>query len=104
MGRGSLDSFAGRAVGVIVFLVGIGVLGFVFVVAYRMFTSPVTIGATVANAASVTAGIAALIARIVLLFVMILVGSLVAGKGVQMYAVLHGPRATESERKVDRGE
>ena len=75
--------------GAVVFLLGIGVLVFVFAVAYRMFTSPVTIGETAKNSAGVTAAVISLVARIASLLIMVIVGSLVAGKGVQMYAALH---------------
>ena len=97
MRRVNIGALAGRGLGVLVFLAGVGALVFVFTMSYRMFKSPVTIGESASSAAGVTASVVVLLARIVLLLVMILVGSLVAGKGVQMYgAVQH--RHTEEEK------
>jgi hypothetical protein len=81
-----------RALGILVFLVGIGVLVFVFVLTYRMFNSPnyglvPTPGAGKGQSATQTLGSSALVMllRIALLFIMALVGSLVAGRGIQLY-------------------
>lgn len=85
----SFDVLAGRGLGMLVFLAGIGALVFAFVMSYRMFTSPVAIGDSANSAAGASAAIIALITRVALLFVMVLVGSLVAARGVQMYAAIH---------------
>ena len=96
MRRANISALAGRGLGVLVFLAGVGSLVFVFIMSYRMFKSPVTIGESASSAAGVTASVGVILTRIVLLFVMILVGSLVAGKGVQMYGAVH--RHTEEEK------
>ena len=96
MRRVNISILADRGLGVLVFLAGVAALVFVFAMSYRMFKSPVTIGESAASAAGATASIVVLLTRIVLLFVMVLVGSLVAGKGVQMYGATH--RHTDEEK------
>ena len=97
MRRANISALAGRGLGVLVFLAGVGALVFVLTMSYRMFKSPVTIGESASSAAGATASVVVLLTRIVLLFVMILVGSLVAGKGVQMYGATHH-RQPEEEK------
>ena len=101
----NIGALTGRGLGILVFLAGVGVLVFVFAMAYWMFTSSVLIGDSATNAQGVTTSVIALLTRIVLLFVMILVGSLVAGKGVQMYgAVHHREPERESPKAEQNGE
>jgi len=90
------DELLGRFLGIIVFLGGIGLLGFVFVHAYSWFA---TSGAGLSvPAGSSSAGTTAqlgqsalrMLVRIGLLIVMTIVGSLLAGRGIQLYfASLH---------------
>jgi len=82
----------GRVLGIIVFLGGIGVLAFVFVTAYHFFNSPLgeikpPTHAPSAVPATTQLGSSALslFIRIALLVVMTIVGSLIAGRGAQMY-------------------
>ena len=83
---------SGRIVGMIVFLVGIAVLLFVLITAYQMFSAPAsdlfqTGSGTASSPTAVGLGssIAVVLVKIGLLFVMTLAGSLLAGKGIQLY-------------------
>jgi len=79
-----------RAIGLAVFAFGITILIASFVIAYKLFTSA---GITVApgvpggSSAAGNLGRSAIVTlvRIGALFIMVLVGSLVASRGVQMY-------------------
>ena len=91
----------GRIVGMVVFTLGIAVVLLVFVLALFMFTSPAsellpagTPGAPQATAAGLGSAVVLLIIRIALLFAMTLAGSVVAGKGIQLYL---GSRETPNE-------
>lgn len=82
----------GRILGIIVFLGGIGVLAFVFMTAYHFFNSPLgeirppaQMAADAAPAAELGQSALRVLIRIALLIVMTIVGSLIAGRGVQMY-------------------
>jgi hypothetical protein len=82
----------GRIIGMVVFLGGIGLLAFVFATAYSWFSTPSaalpTAPAPGSNApATVQLGKSAfvLLEKIALLIVMTIVGSLLAGRGVQLY-------------------
>lgn len=83
----------GRILGIIVFLGGIAVLAFVFMTAYHFFQSPLgeikppVQGTSATSPATDQLGRSALsvLIRIALLIVMTIVGSLIAGRGVQMY-------------------
>ncbi len=94
---------AGRILGGVVFLAGVGILVFVFVLAYGFFTAedagiqlPTQGAAPNASAPPVTTqlGTSALIVliRIALLIVMAVVGSLLAGRGIQLYFGAGGDR------------
>ncbi|MGC8863705.1 MAG: hypothetical protein ACP5R5_13150 [Armatimonadota bacterium] len=82
----------GRVVGIVVFLGGIGLLAFVFATAYSWFSTPSAALPTSASPASTAPATAQLgrsalgiLERIALLIVMTIVGSLLAGRGVQLY-------------------
>lgn len=81
-----------KVLGLVVFLGGIAVLAFVFMTAYHLFHSPLGAIKTAAPGSSVTPAAQqigqsalSLLVRIALLIVMTIVGSLIAGRGVQMY-------------------
>lgn len=83
---------AARIIGLIVFALGIAILIASFVIAYRLFASPVGGLATApppvgGPPATINLGRCALavLIRIGALIIMVLVGSLVASRGVQMY-------------------
>lgn len=84
---------AGISIGLVVFFVGVGLLIFVFSLASKMFgdTTLITGAATHVAAASknavpdLTSVATAAGARIIALFIMLLSGSLVASKGIQLY-------------------
>jgi len=82
----------GRLLALLVFLVGIGMLVFVFATALHLFQSPVpgleplqTPGAPPPPAANIGTALADFVRRLLLLMVMTLVGSLLASKGAHLY-------------------
>ncbi len=82
----------GRILGIIVFLGGIAALALVFTIAHRFFNSPmgeikapVQAASTVPAAAQLGSSALTMLIRIGLLIVMTIAGSLIAGRGVQMY-------------------
>jgi hypothetical protein len=79
-----------RVVGLIVFLAGVAILSLVFFRAHHLFsTPPPGFTANHAGQGLTTSGLSeaalTLVAQIGLLFIMTLVGSLMAGRGVQLY-------------------
>ena len=81
-----------RLVALLVFLLGIGMLVFVFVAALHLFQSPVpgleplqTPGAAPPAAASIGLSLAGFVRELLLLGVMTLAGSVLASKGVHLY-------------------
>jgi hypothetical protein len=73
----------------LVFLVGIAILVFVFVMAFKMFASPASaflaVGGSAPNASSLGTAIVWIIVRIALLFVMTLAASSIASRGIHLY-------------------
>lgn len=89
------DSAAGRVLGIIVFLLGIGILVLVAVIAYRLFNAsgtalPVTPGSPAGATAQLGASVVRLLYRIALLVILCLAGSLVAARGLHLYFVAAG--------------
>lgn len=91
---------AARVIGLLVFTLGIVILVFSFFVAYhQLFASPAA-GITVAPAkpggpsasTSLSSSALTVMIRLGALFVMVLVGSLIASRGVQMYFAAELPR------------
>ena len=88
-----------RLVALLVFLVGIGMLIFVFVSALHLFQSPVpgleplqTPSAAPPAAASIGLSLAGFARELLLLGVMTLAGSLLASKGAHLYfSAIHSP-------------
>ena len=82
----------GRIIGIVVFLVGVGLLTFVFMTTYWWFSTPSaalpTAPATGSTAPATTQlgrSAVVMLERIALLIVMTIVGSLLSGRGVQLY-------------------
>jgi hypothetical protein len=84
---------AARIIGLLVFALGIGILVFSFYVAYhQLFASPMA-GIAIAPAkpggppatTALSNSALTILIRLGALFIMVLVGSLVASRGVQMY-------------------
>lgn len=94
----------GSSVGILVFLIGIGMLGLTFALAYRMFEIPPaqalgqTQGQTLDLNEALRSGVN-LIGRILMLLVMCVVGSVIANRGIRMYAAqrISKPEVHESE-------
>lgn len=81
-----------RLVALLVFLLGVGILVFVFVTALHLFQSPVpgleplqTPGAPPPAAANISVSLAGFARDLLLLGVMTLAGSLLANKGAHLY-------------------
>jgi hypothetical protein len=82
----------GRILGIIVFLGGVAALALVFMTAFHFFNSPLGeikppthTPSTVAPATQLGNSALNMLIRIGLLIVMTIAGSLIAGRGVQMY-------------------
>ena len=82
----------GRLVALLVFLLGVGMLVFVFVTALHLFQSPVpglalpvAPGATAQPAANIGTALIVFVRELLLLGVMTLAGSLLASKGAHLY-------------------
>jgi hypothetical protein len=81
----------GTLVGLLVFLAGIGLIGFTFYLAYDLFTTPpqTTVGIEVGkpmNLSGAAGSLLTVVVRIVMLAVMAVLGSVVANRGVRLYA------------------
>ncbi len=89
---------AGRVVGIVTFLVGVGLLFWTFQLAYQMFSvpQPVQLGMKDGQAVNLPRAGEALVGvliRILLLLVMAIVGSVIANRGVKLYDTLVHPVA-----------
>ena len=98
----SRNSAVGRVLGILVFLVGIGVLVTVAVIAYRLFTAStpcLQVAAGAASGAALQLGNSALglLYRIALLIVLCIAGSLIAARGLHLYFVASGLSTSRNE-------
>ena len=79
----------GQVIGILVFLLGIGVIVFVLIQAFHLYQNPTAgiSGGTVVNPSAVQIGrdFVGLIVRIALLFLGSISGSLIANKGINLY-------------------
>lgn len=82
----------GRIAGLLVFMAGVGLLGFVFLIAYHWFTTPSATVPTSPNPASSATTVSQLgksmvviLEKIALLTIMTIAASLVASRGAQLY-------------------
>lgn len=101
------DSAAGRALGIMVFLLGIGILVAVAVIAYNLFNASgsaltVTPGLPAGTTSQLGASAIRLLYRLALLIILCIAGSLVAARGLHLYFVatgspMPGRRAHKSE-------
>lgn len=87
-------SLVGRSLGVLVFLVGVGLLGWVFYIAYGLFTAPASAALglhftgnpkTDPSLALIAARFGWLLFRVVLLMIMAFAGSLITQKGINLF-------------------
>jgi len=96
------EDLVARIVGILVFLAGIGILVVTFILTYKVFTlqataltpRPASPGGP-RPAAALGSNAILLLQEIGLLFIMALVGSLVAGRGIQLYFGSATPGAPE---------
>lgn len=89
------DSAVGRALGILVFLLGIGILVTVAVIAYNLFNasgSALTVppGSPAGATSQLGASAIRLLYRLALLVVLCIAGSLVAARGLHLYFVATG--------------
>ncbi len=108
----SQADFPGRILALLVFLVGVGMLVFVFVTALHLFQSPVPgleplqkAGAAPPPAANIGTALADFARRLLLLMVMTLAGSILASKGAHLYfGTVHPASAPEAAPAVRGGQ
>lgn len=105
------DSAAGRALGILVFLLGIGILVLVAIITYRLFdASGSVLNTTPGSPAGATTQLGAsairLLYRIALLMILCFAGSLVAARGLHFYFVATGspPPGRRAAKLEDRSE
>lgn len=89
------DSLAGQVLGILTFLVGIGILVAVAVIAYNLFNASgsalsVTPGSPAGATSQLGASAIRLLYRLALLIVLCVAGSLVAARGLHLYFVATG--------------
>ena len=99
------NDLAGRIIGMIVFIGGIAVLVFVFLMALDFFTTAEigivptpTAGPDQPAATDLGSLTIRLIVQIGLLVVMTIIGSLIAGRGIQLYFAALGERRVRTPR------
>lgn len=86
--RGSVSA---AVLGIVVFLAGVGLLAFTFNLAYTMFSAPVehAVGAdgkATLDLAKAGQSLIGVLTRILMLIVMALLGSLIANRGISLFA------------------
>ncbi|MCB0826795.1 MAG: hypothetical protein KDC26_11445 [Armatimonadetes bacterium] len=91
-------------VGVLVFLVGIGLVAFAFKLAYDMFiTPPEAVLSPGKDSAidinSLTSNLFQVVVKVILLIVMAAIGSMVANRGIKLYA---SPRKGVAKPKAEK--
>ena len=96
----SVHDLSGRLVSLLVFLIGVAMLVFVFIIALHLFETPVPgldlpikTGAPAPPAVNIGASLAVFARSLLLLGVMTLAGSLIASKGAHLYfGTIYPPR------------
>jgi hypothetical protein len=74
--------FLGRLFGILVFLVGIGLLGIVFSTAWTLFKTPIALPPTAAGIGSVLTN---LLRQVLFLILMTVLASIIASRGLTLY-------------------
>jgi hypothetical protein len=95
----------GAVIGISVFLVGVGLVGLTFYLAYGQFTTPpdAVLDKTPDGAIDVGSALALmmlLIFRILLLLVMAALGSIISNRGIKLYGQGHQSRAEAAKAKA----
>jgi hypothetical protein len=84
------SKWTGATFGILVFLIGIALLGLTFSLAFQMFAVPPERALNIApgkplDIAQVVQSFAGLIIRVLLLLVMAVIGAIIANRGIKMY-------------------
>lgn len=83
----------GRAIGLIVFVVGVAMLAVVFWLSWKIFQNPGFVQTTASVAtANALSRLAVLVVQLAFLLSMCVAASLIASKGIQLYAAGDSPR------------
>lgn len=89
--RGRQRDWVGSTIGLIVFLGGVALLVLVFRLAYDMFQTPPTVALEIQGGKALDLGkasnsVSAIVQKVILLIIMSIAGSLIANRGILMYA------------------
>jgi len=100
------NDLVGRLLGFLVFLVGVGLLAFVFSKAYGFFSMDIVGGPAAKDSAEPVAtqlgrSAVVLLGKIGLLIVMTIVGSLIAGRGIQFYFASGGKHDAKPGKPIE---
>lgn len=91
------SQLVGRTIGLLVFLCGIAMLVFVFVLGWRIFQNPGFTGAVGSGTDGIVSHLVTLIVRLAFLLAMCVAGSLIASKGILLYGpLIHHPAVDAS--------
>lgn len=97
------NDLVGRLLGMLVFIGGVGLLAFVFYIAYSLFSSDLVGAQGGAEPAAAQLGriVINLLARIGMLVVMTIIGSMIASRGIQLYFASGNRRESKREPITD---
>ena len=92
------SQLVGRTIGLLVFLGGIAMLVYVFVLGWRIFENPGFTGAAAGSGADgIVSHLVTVIVRLAFLLAMCVAGSLIASKGILLYgSLIHHPAVDAS--------
>ncbi len=89
-----ISQLVGRTIGLLVFLGGIAMLVYVFVLGWRVFEEP---GFTGSGTEGLVSHLVTVIVRLAFLLAMCVAGSLIASKGILLYgSLIHHPAVSDS--------
>lgn len=94
------------ALGLLVFLVGVALIGFSFKLAYDLFLTPPEVAMRVTpgqpiNIDQTAASLTQLVVRILILAVMAGLGSMIANRGIRLYAARPAPPKVAEPKRVE---
>ncbi len=94
------------ALGLLVFLVGVALIGFSFKLAYDLFLTPPEVAMRVTpgqpiNIDQTAASLTQLVVRILILAVMAGLGSMIANRGIRLYAARPAPAQVAEPKRAE---